>query len=291
MRQKRMVGTAHRKGQLPPGLPLEMTCPPSPSLFGIQFPGGGFFDAGRSATTAPTHPAATRSAANSQFRVFLAFWECTFVRFRWSPREGSDSNAKPSPRRGSGEPQKLIWISGRSHHMRHERTSVAVPAVGFSGEWRVVLHPAALLELPASTLVLFTRVGRCDKAMSLQVRVAGRKDERPNCVPTSIAPGEPVDVRLLADAAGLAEVPVAPPDVEAAIATLDGGDLFDGNEPAEDLSAYVHRVLEECEFGPERVKDQHRTYGYTDPDRLIGLPGMGPGSRAPWHRARRLQRP
>jgi len=24
---------------LPPGLPLEMTCPPSPSLFGIQFPG------------------------------------------------------------------------------------------------------------------------------------------------------------------------------------------------------------------------------------------------------------
>jgi hypothetical protein len=82
-----MVGTAHRKGQLPPGLPLEMTCPPSPSLFGIQFPGGGFFDAGRSATRAPTHPAATRSAANSQFRVFLAFWECTFVRFRWSPRD------------------------------------------------------------------------------------------------------------------------------------------------------------------------------------------------------------
>ena len=121
-RQKRMVGTAHRKGQLPPGLPLEMTCPPSPSLFGIQFPGGGFFDAGRSATRAPTHPAATRSAANSQFRVFLAFWECTFVRFRWSPREGSDSNAKPSPRRGSGEPQKLIWISGRSHSTRHLRT-------------------------------------------------------------------------------------------------------------------------------------------------------------------------
>ena len=83
-RQKRMVGTAHRKGQLPPGLPLEMTCPPSPSLFGIQFPGGGFFDAGRSATRAPTHPAATRSAANSQFRMFLAFWECMFVRFRSS---------------------------------------------------------------------------------------------------------------------------------------------------------------------------------------------------------------
>ena len=118
LRQKRMVGPAHRKGQLPPGSPLEMTCPPSPSLFGIQFPGGGFFDTGRSATRAPTHPAATRSAANSQFRVFLAFWECTFVRFRWSPREGSDSNAKPSPRRGSGEPQKLIWISGRSHSTR-----------------------------------------------------------------------------------------------------------------------------------------------------------------------------
>jgi hypothetical protein len=74
------VGTAHRTGQLPPGLPLEMTCPPSPSLFGIQFPGGGFFDAGRSATRAPTHPAATRSVADSQFRVLLAFWECMFVR-------------------------------------------------------------------------------------------------------------------------------------------------------------------------------------------------------------------
>jgi hypothetical protein len=119
------LGTAHRKGQLPPGLPLEMTCPPSPSLFGIQFPGGGFFDAGRSATRAPTHSAATRSAANSQFRVFLAFWECTFVRFRRSPREGSDSNAKPSPRRGSGEPQKLIWISGRSHSTRQMSASVS----------------------------------------------------------------------------------------------------------------------------------------------------------------------
>lgn len=82
--QRRMVGTAFRKGQLPPGFPLEMTCPPSPSLFGIQFPGGGFFDAGRSATRAPTHLAAARSLANSPFCLFLAFWERMFVRFRWS---------------------------------------------------------------------------------------------------------------------------------------------------------------------------------------------------------------
>ena len=102
-----MWGGANHKGQLPPESPLEMTCPPSPSLFGIQFPGGGFFDAGRSATMAPTHLAATRSLANSHFRVFLAFWECMFVRFRFY-LGGYDGNAKPSLRQAAGEPQKMI---------------------------------------------------------------------------------------------------------------------------------------------------------------------------------------
>jgi len=81
---------ARRRGQLPPGCPLEMTFPPCPSLFGIQFPGGGVFDAGRSATRFPTHRRTVWRAASSQLIVFLAFWERIVVRFVY-PQVGSES--------------------------------------------------------------------------------------------------------------------------------------------------------------------------------------------------------
>jgi hypothetical protein len=113
-----------------------------------------------------------------------------------------------------------------------------------------VLHSTALLELPESTLVLFAGSGGAirpcrSKYASRVVRMSVLMVcRRPS------APGQPVYVGLLANAAGLAEVPVTPPDAEPAIATLDGGDLFDGNEPAEDVAAYIQDVLEQCELGP-----------------------------------------